>query len=1213
MLNHIPFILVSSLFLALSCGSSKTAILKQLFIPESLSTETKPTGLAFLNSVEQRKKQINTLTTDLAELLKKNAEEDKSLTENLQKISIQIDRLKDEVKYHKGNEEYFNKQASLLNDYKQALLTHQELIKEIPSILEAHIKIIETYVAFLKNKFHKNLQSVYSWKELRDEQAIETELLEQIDSEKSKKEQLQRQLLSEKEAIVSLQKQIDVKSKERDKIVSSLKSATDKTLAFRQQNELLDTEIILVKEKIALSEKRIEKLSQAIESKSDAIELLINKVSTKKELLVLIEKRLVLDSQDVDLAHTQANDETQKALTIKEELNKKIDEAKLEKSKLEPTLNNLIKQNEEIIPNKNASLLEKLNQLLIESELIKDQIKMKSIDREISLLIAKKDLADAQANTKDLFYQTVDLRYKLHRGKQDLDELLVKFKNQKDLEINILKKLNENHKEATKELISANNQLEMISLKIQKIKTEKRSLSSEDSTTYKNILRFLIEARRNLNEQLQFNNKYLATNADLMNCREKSINQYSLIIQHIENQKLLQGIWKRSPKAISIDEFKRSWTEAETFFAQFFWETPPNLGPAALIKSFKLLDLTILIQLIFFFLFLVICFFISKALLVFFLKKAQLHLSSDSKRIHFLPLSILIAFLEFLQNHFTTIFCWFFLYLHILFNFNYCFSTISFLKHNYFICLFYLLTIPIFLNLARHLLASLKDLNQRLSYLFFAEKLQDKFVLLIACFCYSSAIFLPLRNAFLAYSFHDAPVFQDVLLAAYSLTLVIVLLLFFSKEDILRLIPSGRTFWILLKQRIDQHYYPVFLFCMGLFILSNPYIGYSNLAWFLAFAVPSTTFLVNTLFLAHNYVRKYAVFMFMKEEDEDIVDKFEHAKTYYGVFVIFSFLGLLFASLIFIGRIWGFNYTPADLWKVLSDSWVIAIDSQYKLGFIQLGALVLFIIGGFLTSSLLNRFVLSKLYEILRTEEGTQNTFSKILHYICVGLATCLGFIFIHLAGFIWYVGTLLAVGLGYALKDIFADYVAGFFVLIERPIEIGSYIRLDNNTEMTGTVHKIDARTTTIVTRLNHSLIIPNKDLVNKMISNWGKGRFAVGFEVRVIVDYNSDPEIVRKTIIEVIQANPTILRVPNIIVRLEDFEENALYFLSRAFISSRKVREQWEIAASIRENLIRAFRTKKIEFAFPQRVIHLRERKFPGFDDNEVKSPIDIKFDKV
>ena len=365
------------------------------------------------------------------------------------------------------------------------------------------------------------------------------------------------------------------------------------------------------------------------------------------------------------------------------------------------------------------------------------------------------------------------------------------------------------------------------------------------------------------------------------------------------------------------------------------------------------------------------------------------------------------------------------------------------------------------------------------------------------------------------------------------------------------------------------------------------------------------------LFIAHHYVRKYALFLFIKEEDDEIIDKFEHAKTYFGFFVIFSFIILLGLAFLVSARIWGFPYGLNDIWKLLSDVWIIPIGATYKLGFVQLISLVIFIAGGFLVSSLLHKFILSKLFDILRIEPGTQNTISKILHYATICMAMLLGFIFIHLGDIFFYIGTLFAVGFGLALKDILTDYVAGFFVLIERPIEIGHFVRLDNNPELQGTVHKIDARTTTIMTRLNHSLIIPNKDLVTKFVTNWGKGRFAVGLEIWIRVDYKSDAEFVRQTIAEVIQNNPTILRVPRIIVRLEDFEENGLLFLARPFISSRRVQEQWNIAAALREDLFKTFREKNIIFAFPQQVIHL------GGKDNSngnkgSGSPIQFKFEQ-
>ena len=72
----------------------------------------------------------------------------------------------------------------------------------------------------------------------------------------------------------------------------------------------------------------------------------------------------------------------------------------------------------------------------------------------------------------------------------------------------------------------------------------------------------------------------------------------------------------------------------------------------------------------------------------------------------------------------------------------------------------------------------------------------------------------------------------------------------------------------------------------------------------------------------------------MKEEDEDLVDKFEHAKAYYGFFVIFSFLLLLFFTSIFLLRIWGIQYSPADVWKALAERWVLRVGVDSRLGII---------------------------------------------------------------------------------------------------------------------------------------------------------------------------------------------------------------------------------------------------------------------------------------
>jgi small-conductance mechanosensitive channel len=267
----------------------------------------------------------------------------------------------------------------------------------------------------------------------------------------------------------------------------------------------------------------------------------------------------------------------------------------------------------------------------------------------------------------------------------------------------------------------------------------------------------------------------------------------------------------------------------------------------------------------------------------------------------------------------------------------------------------------------------------------------------------------------------------------------------------------------------------------------------------------------------------------------------------------------------------------------------------------------MFISSGFLISSLLDKFVLNKLFEILRSEPGTQNTISKITHYLILGVAILLGFFSIHLEQFILLIGGLLGIGLGFALKDVVADFVAGFFVLIERPIEIGNYIQVDT---VEGTVHKISPRTTTIITSRNFAVFIPNKDLLAKNIVNWSHRRFAMGFEIYVRVTHESDPDFVRKVIIEILQSHSAVLKLPAVVARLEEFEENSFYFMSRAFISTQRLKESWAIASDLRIKLVKAFKENGINFAKPQRIVYVNE--VTNETRVEEKKALSIKFDK-
>ena len=234
----------------------------------------------------------------------------------------------------------------------------------------------------------------------------------------------------------------------------------------------------------------------------------------------------------------------------------------------------------------------------------------------------------------------------------------------------------------------------------------------------------------------------------------------------------------------------------------------------------------------------------------------------------------------------------------------------------------------------------------------------------------------------------------------------------------------------------------------------------------------------------------------------------------------------------------------------------------------------------------MKKFVFNKLFDIFRTEPGAQNTMFRIAHYIINSVAFILGFAAIQLKDFIVLIGSFLAVGIGFSLKDLAADYVSGLFILIERPIEIGNFIELEDHT--LGTVQKISARATTIRTARNFSVIVPNKDLVSKKLINWGHGRMSVGFELKMLFDYGQDYELIKEVLQKTIEAHEAILRVPRITIRLEEFASNGVRFFVRAFVSSRKVRDHWQVSSEIRFKLISAFRENNITLAYPQIVVH-------------------------
>ena len=1126
------------------------------------------------------------------------------ITEKLNNIGEELLKIDDKLKTSTEDErEYLLKYVSFLNERKQTLIGQLDVQKETLVTIKENIKTTRIIINTREKPIAEKLSSSYSWKEFQE---IAKKLSVKITKKKNelkKKQTLEEQKETTNKFLESNEKQKEKKKEQLATLEEEIeKGAKDK--ARISQRALLKEEISLFEEKTNLYKFRITSLEEKIKLNGNEVKFLEIELEIRNKELKEIEKNILPTPEDVNLTKKAWNLELQKSQRSKDEWEKRKVPIKISIEKHNKELKLLIRQ-EKIFKEENNPI----KIILIDSKIQKLKTIIEEKNKRLRVINSEKDRLDLGVATKKLQFEIIKAYYQSSIDKSMIKDWLQNLINQKGLSDIQIQELQRKLDEEVNVQPETLRKLEQIKIKKEDLNLKKDTLFKGNNKIFYEVVTILNDTRFSLNNIQGSSLKNLTIISDQIKSVKQMINSYDFTIKQLEEKSVSDNIWRRSTKAISLVDLTSSLGDAEHFLKKLFWDTPNYISPANIMSFIKSLSWPDYLGLLLFIIFFTAFLAGIKRLILFLIRKVKSKIENLDRVDYTMRVySTLDALLEFSLNNFKLLFSWFFIYLHILFDFKYIFSSIEFMANSYIIAVFYLATIPVWLYLSSSLLIAAKELNTKLSFLFFSEKTQAKFIFLLTSILYSTVILIPLRQAFLNYI--DIPsAFPNLILAAYSLILVAIILLFFGKDDVLALIPASGDFFIWLRSNIEKYYYPVFVFCMGLLVLTNPYIGYSNLAWYLAFAVPGTFFIFYFLFLIHNYIRKYSSTLFLKEENEEIVDKFEQAKVYYGFFIILTFLALSFFSFVLITRIWQLNYTPIDLWKTFSQDWVIRLNDGAHLGIVEFLTLISFILGGYFISSLLKKFVFNKLFDIFRTEPGAQNTMFRIAHYIIITMSFILGFAAIQLKDFIFWVGGFLAVGIGFALKDLVADYVSGLFILIERPFEIGNFIQLDEQT--IGTVQKISARATTLRTARNFSIIVPNKDLVSKQLINWGHGRMSVGFELKIIVDYGQNFDLIRDVLQKTIEAHEAILKVPGITIRIDEFGSNGILFFTRSFVSSRKVRDQWQISSEIRFAIIKAFRENHITIAYPQMVVHkaLYSKEVRGV---KAMKGIEVKFDE-
>jgi small-conductance mechanosensitive channel len=169
-----------------------------------------------------------------------------------------------------------------------------------------------------------------------------------------------------------------------------------------------------------------------------------------------------------------------------------------------------------------------------------------------------------------------------------------------------------------------------------------------------------------------------------------------------------------------------------------------------------------------------------------------------------------------------------------------------------------------------------------------------------------------------------------------------------------------------------------------------------------------------------------------------------------------------------------------------------------------LAVFLLLIVFTLLASRLAQRAVRRVFQARGTSDEGTLGVTSRLIHYLVlfVGFGVALHTLGINLTG-LFAAGALFAVGIGFAMQNLTANFVSGVILLLERVIKPGDIVEVEG---VFLRVRDMGIRSTVARTLDDEDLIIPNSQLVQSTVKNYTFTDPLYRVRVAVGVTYSSD-----------------------------------------------------------------------------------------------------------
>ncbi|WP_448603087.1 mechanosensitive ion channel family protein [Thermoleptolyngbya sp.] len=219
-----------------------------------------------------------------------------------------------------------------------------------------------------------------------------------------------------------------------------------------------------------------------------------------------------------------------------------------------------------------------------------------------------------------------------------------------------------------------------------------------------------------------------------------------------------------------------------------------------------------------------------------------------------------------------------------------------------------------------------------------------------------------------------------------------------------------------------------------------------------------------------------------------------------------------------------------------------------------------------------------------KTEAAWDDVLIPILETIIPPLIYVFGaFFFLQSLGIdltgLWVAFGGITFVLGFALKDILANFFSGLVLLIDTPFQFGDMVRLSDGS--TAVIKKVGLRVTHLYVIDNYcEIYIPNAELEKRDIVNLSRPTPHYAYSIEVAVRVDADPVATTKILSEIVNGHPDILgdmeeklRCLDSFVGLKQAEDGEMSKVDAGrlrLLAYRKLNDQLQLVESRLEALI-------------------------------------------